>query len=74
MDVSSTTHCTAVDILAHIYLADAPTSSVGECCGMVESDYREIEWAVLSMDAQPIEFILTKKSTLNLRECSNDGR
>jgi hypothetical protein len=47
---------------------------VGECCGMVESDYREIEWAVLSMDAQPIEFILTKKSTLNLREYSNDGR
>ena len=47
MDVSSTTHCTAVDILAHIYLADVAAFSLGECCGVVESDYREIEWAVL---------------------------
>jgi hypothetical protein len=47
---------------------------LGQYCGMFESVCREVEWAVLSIFAQLIYVILNKKSSLNLRECSNDGR
>ncbi len=61
-------------VFAGIYVADAAAFSLGRYRGVFESGYREVEWAVLSIFAQPIYVILTKKSSLNLRECSNDGR
>ena len=61
-------------LFAGIYVADGAAFSMGRYCGVFESGYREVEWAVLSIFAQSIYVILNKKSSLNLRECSNDGR
>jgi len=72
--IGTGTYRIAMVVLTLIDLVDAAAFILGEYCGMFESVYGEIEWAVLSIFAQPIYVILTKKSSLNLRACSNDGR
>lgn len=74
MVIRAHTHGASMVVFACIYVADAAAFSLGQHCGVLESVYREVEWAVLSIFAQPIYVILNKKSSLNLRECSNDGR
>ena len=74
MVVSTHTHGASVVLFAGIYLVDAAAFSLGQYRSVFESVYREVEWAVLSIFAQPTYVILNKKSSLNLRECSNDGR
>ena len=74
MVIRAHTHGASVVLFARIYLADAAAFTLGRYCSVFESGYREVEWAVLSIFAQSIYVILNKKSSLNLRECSNDGR
>ena len=50
MVIRAHTHGASVVLFAGIYLADAASFSVGQYCGLLESVYREVEWAVLSND------------------------
>ena len=47
MVIRAHTHGAYVVLFAGIYLADAASFSVGRYCGVFESVYREVEWAVL---------------------------
>ena len=50
MVIRAHTHGASMVVFADIYLVDAAASSVGRYCGVFESGYREVEWAVLSND------------------------
>ncbi len=50
MVIRAHTHGASVVLFAGIYLADAAAFSVGRYCGVFESGYRKVEWAVLSND------------------------
>ena len=47
MVVSTHTHGASVVLFACIYLADGAAFILGQHCGLLESVYREVEWAVL---------------------------
>ena len=47
MAISADTHFASVALFPLIDLADAAAFSVGQYCGVFESVYREVEWAVL---------------------------
>ena len=50
MVIRAHTHGASVVLFARIYLADAAAFILGQHCGLLESVYREVEWAVLSND------------------------
>ena len=47
MVIRAHTHGASVVLFARIYLVDAAAFSVGRYRGVLESGYREVEWAVL---------------------------
>ena len=50
MVIRAHTHSTSMVLFARIYLVDAAAFILGQHCGVFESVYREVEWAVLSND------------------------
>ena len=50
MVIRAHTHGASVVVFAVIYLADGAAFILGQHCGVFESGYREVEWAVLSND------------------------
>ena len=50
MVIRAHTHGASVVLFACIYLADGAAFILGQHCGLLESVYREVEWAVLSND------------------------
>ena len=68
MVVSTHTHGASVVLFAGIYLADAAAFSVGQYCGVFESGYREVEWAVLVFTPrldEVNEILLPKRSRVS---------
>ena len=47
MVIRAHTHGASVVVFAVIYLADGAAFILGQHCGVFESGYREVEWAVL---------------------------
>ena len=50
MVIRAHTHGASVVLFACIYVANGAAFILGQHCGVFESVYREVEWAVLSND------------------------
>lgn len=68
MVIRAHTHGASVVLFARIYLVDAAAFSVGRYCGVFESGYREVEWAVLVFTPrldEVNEILLPKRSRVS---------
>ena len=68
MVIRAHTHGASMVVFACIYLADGAAFSVGRYCGVFESGYREVEWAVLVFTPrldEVNEILLPKRSRVS---------
>ena len=68
MVISTYTHGASVVVFTCIYVADAAAFILGQYCGVFESFYREVEWAVLVFTPrldEVNEILLPKRSRVS---------